>query len=810
MKVFTWMKLVTLSLMMIVGLFGYGQSDVIISQYIETNSGTTPKGIEVFNVSGSDIVFSGANSLQVYQGTNGASCTERVTITSGTLRANEVWVIGTSNLVSFATSNGANLSGTTEEAFSFNGDDALQLLLGGVLQDEFGVCGSDPGSSWSGGGVSTANNNLEIIDNTCDGDTDGFTNPSERFNVIADGSTMTGFGSISYSCNAGPSAPSVVTDGVSNLTTTSVTLNGIVDDNSSEVTDITFRYGVDAGGPYSNSIAASPSTLPANTGATAVSADLTGLTECETYYFVVEATNALGTSTSDEESFTTVVNNYCASYGNTDYDTGITLVSLAGINNSTPSNKVVGYSDFACTHSATLEQGRSYDLSVNVNTDGGFTIEAVAWIDFNGDGDFIDAGEEFYLGSAEDTDNGPTSLSPLKIDVPIGASAGSTRMRVSARYNAEPTPCLEDFDGEVEDYEIVIIPASLPTVSEIRINEVDSDTPGADDAEFVELFSGVANYPLDNHILVFINGGDREPTAVFDLDGYTTDANGYFIVGGTNAPGFPELAMSDGALQNGPDGVGLYFGNEVDFPNNAEITFSTNLIDALAYGASSDMALENLLNVTETIDEGVNGNAATESIQRGSWFVSTPTPRAVNLPVDLLALEAKEVSSGVKISFSTASEQNNSHFLIQRSLDGRTFETIGRVEGKGDSNEQVDYSFVDAKPAAGLNYYRLQQFDFDGTNAFFGPVAVRFGGAETTKPQVWPVPATDVLQVELPAQDASWNLEVFTINGQLLLEKVVTEKGAQTSFDISALPAGSYFLRWANGREMGQIRFVKQ
>ena len=72
------------------------------------------------------------------------------------------------------------------------------------------------------------------------------------------------------------------------------------------------------------------------------------------------------------------------------------------------------------------------------------------------------------------------------------------------------------------------------------------------------------------------------------------------------------------------------------------------------------------------------------------------------------------------------------------------------------------------------------------------------------------MPATDVLQVELPAQDASWNLEVFTINGQLLLEKVVTEKGAQTSFDISALPAGSYFLRWANGREMGQIRFVKQ
>ena len=180
------------------------------------------------------------------------------------------------------------------------------------------------------------------------------------------------------------------------------------------------------------------------------------------------------------------------------------------------------------------------------------------------------------------------------------------------------------------------------------------------------------------------------------------------------------------------------------------------------------------------------------------------------LPIRLNNLTGFKKEDFVQLIWQTASEQNNSHFLIQRSLDGRTFETIGRVEGKGDSNEQVDYSFVDPKPAAGLNYYRLQQFDFDGTNAFFGPVSVRFDGTETTKPQVWPVPATDVLQVELPAQDASWNLEVFTINGQLLLDKVVTEKGAQTSFDISALPAGSYFLRWANGREMGQIRFVKQ
>ena len=67
----------------------FGQSSVIISQYIETNSGTTPKGIEIFNVSGSAIDFSSTN-LVIYQGTNGGSCGSIVSVTSGTLAADEV------------------------------------------------------------------------------------------------------------------------------------------------------------------------------------------------------------------------------------------------------------------------------------------------------------------------------------------------------------------------------------------------------------------------------------------------------------------------------------------------------------------------------------------------------------------------------------------------------------------------------------------------------------------------------------------------------------------------------------------------
>src|SRR5690554_1399746 len=161
----------------------YAQN-VMISQYVETNSGTTPKGIEVWNNTGSDIDFS-ITDLAIFRGTNGGTCSEeKITLSTGILKDGEVWVIGTSDLVSYAANNGTNLSGTTTYTFSFNGDDALTVELGGTIVDMFGTCGSDPGNSWDGNGVSTQNQNIQILSSITSGNPSGFTDPSTRFETV--------------------------------------------------------------------------------------------------------------------------------------------------------------------------------------------------------------------------------------------------------------------------------------------------------------------------------------------------------------------------------------------------------------------------------------------------------------------------------------------------------------------------------------------------------------------------------------------------------------------------------------------------
>ncbi|MBI9067696.1 MAG: PKD domain-containing protein [Salinivirgaceae bacterium] len=133
--------------------------------------------------------------------------------------------------------------------------------------------------------------------------------------------------------------------------------------------------------------------------------------------------------------------------------TGVTLFSFNTISNTSTGDPA--YTDNTAT-STTVNQGASYNISVNVNTGGSFTVYTKVWIDWNQNCDFSDAGEEYDLGSANSVTNGATSLSPLSITVPAGALSGNTVLRVRATYSSAPTPCGNQSYSEAEDYTINI------------------------------------------------------------------------------------------------------------------------------------------------------------------------------------------------------------------------------------------------------------------------------------------------------------------------------------------------------------------
>lgn len=91
---------------------------------------------------------------------------------------------------------------------------------------------------------------------------------------------------------------------------------------------------------------------------------------------------------------------------------------------------------------------------------------------------------------------------------------------------------------------------------------------------------------------------------------------------------------------------------------------------------------------------------------------------SVSLPITLIDFTAKENAGKNVLNWNTASESNSSHFNIERSEDGRTFYLIGSVNASGFSTTEVKYSFTDANPLGGVNYYRLVMVDKDASFAY--------------------------------------------------------------------------------------------
>ena len=127
--------------------------------------------------------------------------------------------------------------------------------------------------------------------------------------------------------------------------------------------------------------------------------------------------------------------------------------------------------------------------------------------------------------------------------------------------------------------------------------------------------------------------------------GYTTDANGYFVLGN---PGVPNAGLTFdpgqfGLLQNGPDAVALYVGHASDFPNGTVVT-TNNLLDAVVYG-TDDPAPANLMPLINAgqkiVNENATGNSQTQSSQRcpagmggfrntSPYYPGAPTPGTAN------------------------------------------------------------------------------------------------------------------------------------------------------------------------------------
>lgn len=177
------------------------------------------------------------------------------------------------------------------------------------------------------------------------------------------------------------------------------------------------------------------------------------------------------------------------------------------------------------------------------------------------------------------------------------------------------------------------------------------------------------------------------------------------------------------------------------------------------------------------------------------------------LGVDFKFLNVSKSNANSVLSWQTATEKNNAQFQVERSQSGENFSKIGEMKGKGNSNVEQNYAFTDASPLNGINYYRLRQVDFDGTESVSKTVSVDFDSKIQNKTKAFPSPTHDVLNVELSGEGKS-EISVRDMTGRIVLTQN-TEGVPFTTLNLATLSNGLYIMSVRSNETTETVKIQK-
>lgn len=173
------------------------------------------------------------------------------------------------------------------------------------------------------------------------------------------------------------------------------------------------------------------------------------------------------------------------------------------------------------------------------------------------------------------------------------------------------------------------------------------------------------------------------------------------------------------------------------------------------------------------------------------------------LPVELLYFTAENNDEGVLLKWATATELNNDYFVIERSHNGKVFDEIARIKGSGTTQVKVTYSHLDPYPFDGFNYYRLVQYDYDGTATKSKIIRIKSELKRGEGISIYPNPVRDQLTINLSEQ---WQREGSTVvihdlQGNKVLEQEIDPFTARVNISWLQTNEGFYWIKISNRQQ---------
>ena len=348
------------------------------------------------------------------------------------------------------------------------------------------------------------------------------------------------------------------------------------------------------------------------------------------------------------------------------------------------------------------------------------------------------------------------------------------------------------------------------------VNILNTDIPETDSMSITKLKIGIMRLPASPASVIKVYATPFNKAA----KGYDSfPAIPPVYVGMMDIPANPERAAVSYSLEFG-DSVHSIFNFKTD-PNNVFTDYTTIFI-GLSFSNKEGAGWE--------LSDGPGDNADVfftydkdDAVRprRGRYFGGDPAatfqmqvfgkPAVSATPVILTNFDVQTVNDKNVLNWSTSQESNSDYYSVEHSTDGNNFEAIGQVDAAGNSSNSRTYSYTDANPVAGVNYYRLKMVDLDNSAKYSDIKSVR-NSVSNMSFRAYPNPAFETLYLDIPSNRADAAiLSVNNISGQVVFKnEIKVTTGMNTvPVKVNNLSAGTYIIKVQVGNQNFMQKFNK-
>lgn len=427
----------------------------------------------------------------------------------------------------------------------------------------------------------------------------------------------------------------------------------------------------------------------------------------------------------------------------------------------------------------------------------------VAWIDFNRDGDFDDAGEQssvLALASSTTASNPVLHFSGFNNGCVVASGPSYLRVRLTAdtsgSWNINPSPKGARTSGEVEDYAITIYgtdfsdaPLMYPTARATVNPDLNND--GKPDAAGSVWLGAIVDYPGCDAILSNLADGD-DNNGMRDEDGL--NMNGGIATGNTTAT-WDLTINSQGPVNNVQWGMWVDWNADGVFDDffHDSVNTTSPVVVPVSVTSPASIALNYIVRAGVKTGAAFTSDDYSLQINNGEWedFIGALIP----LNTTLLSFTAtKKTASTALLQWKTAHEEQNDYFVVERSADADMWNEVGRVMVTEKSDIERSYNLTDYEPLQGVNYYRLRIVDKDGSYKLSSVRQLFFNGNASVI-TITPNPARDAATVVFgKSTKEALTMHLIDAFGRVITTYGVPAGTMRYTLPLEALSRGIYYL----------------